>query len=84
MEKNRLFSRRIQWRKKENKKRKLARIKKMYFETNKRRLKQDTLCDFVVHGLRGSEVTSMHGPANTDEKQLINITKAETLNAHMF
>ena len=56
----------------------------MYFETNKRRLKQDTLCDFVVHGLRGSEVTSMHGPANTDEKQLINITKAETLNAHMF
>lgn len=56
----------------------------MYFETHKRRLKQDTLHDFVVHGLRGRDVTSMRGPANTDEKQLINITKAETLNVHML
>ena len=80
MEKNRPFSRRIHWGYKENEKRKLARIKKMYFETNKRRLKQDTLYDFVVHSLRGGEVTSMRGPANTDEKQLTNITKAETLN----
>ena len=46
----------------------------MYFETHKRRLKQDTLYDFVVHGLRGREVTSVRGPANMDEKQLINIT----------
>lgn len=52
----------------------------MYVETNKRRLKQDTLYDFVVHGLRGREVTSIHGPANTHQKQLMNITKAETLN----
>ena len=56
----------------------------MYFETNKPRLKQDTLYDFVVHGLRGREVTSMRCPANTDEKILINITKAETLNVHML
>lgn len=49
----------------------------MYFETNKPRLNQDTLYDFVVDGLRGREVTSMRGPANTEEKQLINITKAE-------
>ena len=56
----------------------------MYFETNKPRLKQDTLYDFVVHGLRGREVTSMRGPPNTDEKQLINVTKAETLNVHML
>ena len=62
----------------------LARIKKIYFETNKPRLKQDTLYDFVVHGLRGREVTSMRGPPNTDEKQLMNITKAETLNVHML
>ena len=47
----------------------------MYFETNKPRLNQDTLYDFVVDGLRGREVTSMRGPANTEEKQLINITK---------
>ena len=84
MEKNRPFSRRIQWRYKQNEKRKLARIKKMYFETNKLRLKQDTLYDFVVHGLRGREVTSMRGPANTHEKQLISITKAETLNEDML
>ena len=56
----------------------------MYFETHKRRLKQDTLYGFVVHGLRGREVTSMRGPANTDEKQLINVTKAETLNEDML
>ena len=56
----------------------------MYFETHKRRLKQDTLYDFVVHGLRGRDVTSMRGPANTDEKQLMNIIKAETLNVHML
>ena len=56
----------------------------MYFETNKPRLKQDTLYDFVIHGLRGREVTSMRGPPNTDEKQLINITKAETLNVHIL
>ena len=56
----------------------------MYFETNKLRLKQDTLYDFVVHGLRGREVPSMRGPANTHEKQLINITKAETLNEDML
>ena len=77
MEKKRPFSRRIQWGYKANEKRKIARIKKMYFETNKPRLNQDTLYDFVVHGLRGREVTSMRGPANTEEKQLINITKAE-------
>lgn len=56
----------------------------MYFETNKPRLKQDTLYDFVVRGLRGREITSMRCPANTDEKQLINITKAETLNEDML
>ena len=56
----------------------------MNSETNKQRLKQDTLYDFVVHGLRGGDVTSMRGPANTDEKQLINITKAETLNEDML
>ena len=56
----------------------------MYFETNKLRLKQDTLYDFVVHGLRDREVTSMRGPANTHEKQLISITKAETLNEDML
>ena len=56
----------------------------MYFETNKPRLKQDTLYDFVVHGLRGREVTSMRGPGNTDEKQFMNITKAETLNEDML
>ena len=56
----------------------------MYFETNKPRLKQDTLYDVVVHGLRGREVTSVRGPGNTDDKQLINITKAETLNEDML
>ena len=56
----------------------------MYFETNKPRLKQDTLYDFVVHGLCGREVTSMRGPANTDEKQLINITQVETLNVRIL
>ena len=56
----------------------------MCFEARKRRLKQDTLYDFVVHGLRGREATSMRGLANTDEKQLMNIIKAETLNVHML
>ena len=42
----------------------------MYFETHKRRLKQDTLYDFVVHGLRGRDVTSMRGPAKNGRETI--------------